>query len=181
MIATLDTNVTVFVGDRQLASGLLAQVLAVVKAAHDAGDAVQAFSDASARQLELDLRGTLKDVLSRFPEPEAKGRGRPKLGVTAREVTLLPRHWDWLASQSGGASVMLRKLVEEAMRSPAAEKRLAQEVTYRFMMAKAGNLPNLDEANRALFAGDRAKFMRETHDWPSDIRDYALRQAASAF
>jgi len=180
-IAALDRNVTAFVGDRRLAAGPLAEVLAQIKAVHDAGEPVQAFDDASARHLELDLRGSLADVLARFPEPEVKGRGRPKLGVTAREVTLLPRHWDWLANQQGGASVALRKLLEEAMRSPAAEKRLAQEVTYRFMMAKAGNLPGLDEANRALFAGDRAKFMRETHDWPSDIRDYALRQAASAF
>jgi hypothetical protein len=181
MIPSLEKSVTVFVGDQQLAHGSLGEVLPAIKQADEAGELVQAFDDASARQLELDLRGSLEDVIARFPTPEAKGRGRPKLGVTPREVTLMPRHWDWLASQSGGASVVLRKLIEEAMRSPAAEKRLAQEVTYRFMMAKAGNQPGLDEANRALFAGDRAKFMRETSDWPPAIRDYALRQAASAF
>ncbi|RYE53269.1 MAG: DUF2239 family protein, partial [Hyphomicrobiales bacterium] len=88
---------------------------------------------------------------------------------------------EWLASQTGGASVALRKLVEEAMRSPAAERRLAQEVTYRFMSSIAGDLPGFEEAARALFASDRGKFMRQTQDWPLDVRDYALRQAASAF
>jgi hypothetical protein len=156
-------------------------VLAAIKTVHDAEGMVTVLADASARAIDLDLRGTVADALQRLPQPESKGPGRPKLGVTAREVTLLPRHWDWLASQSGGASVALRKLVEEAMRSPAAERKLAQEVTYRFLMAMAGDLPGMEEATRALFASDRRKFEDETASWPPDIRDYALRQAASAF
>jgi hypothetical protein len=181
MIATAQSSVTAFAGSRRIACGPLAEVLAAIKAAADAGEAVLVFDDATARPVDLDLRGDLSDAVSRLPGSEVRGPGRPKLGVVAREVTLLPRHWDWLASQPGGASVALRKLVEAAARSPLAEKRLAQEVTYRFMMAMAGDLPGLEEANRALFAADKARFEQETETWPPDIRDYALRQAASAF
>ncbi len=181
MTANAQTPVTAFAGPRQIASGPLSEALPAIKAAADAGEAVLIFDDATARIVEVDLRGNLADAQSRLPPAEARGPGRPKLGVVAREVTLLPRHWDWLATQPGGASVALRKLVEAAARSPAEEKRLAQEVAYRFMMAMAGNLAGLDEANRALFAGDRRRFEQETVSWPPDVRDYALRQAASAF
>ena len=181
MTANAQTAVTAFAGARIVATGPLAEALPSIKAAADAGQAVLIFSDATARVLEVDLRGNLADAQDRLPSVEARGPGRPKLGVVAREVTLLPRHWDWLATQPGGASVALRKLVEAAARSPAEEKRLAQEVAYRFMMAMAGNLPGLEEANRALFAGDRRRFELETESWPPDVRDYALRQAASAF
>jgi hypothetical protein len=181
VLANAQTPVTAFAGARQLASGPLGDVLAAIKTAVEAGESVLVFSDVSARPIDLDLRGDLADALSRLAPVETRGPGRPKLGVVAREVTLLPRHWDWLASQPGGASVALRKLVEAAARSPLAEKRLAQEVTYRFIMAMAGNQPGLEEANRALFAGDRARFEQETGSWPPDVREYALRQAASAF
>ncbi len=74
---------------------------------------------------------------------EPRGRGRPKLGVVAREVTLLPRHWDWLNAQPGGASVALRKLVEQARRAngDADRARAAREAAYHFMSAMAGDLP----------------------------------------
>jgi hypothetical protein len=180
MTANAQTPVTAFAGPRQIASGPLSEALPAIKAAADAREPVLVFNDSTARIVELDLRGNLNDALGRLPTSEVRGPGRPKLGVVAREVTLLPRHWDWLATQPGGASVALRKLVEAAARSPAEERRLAQEVAYRFMMAMGGNLSGLDEANRALFAGDRRKFEQETESWPPDIRDYALRQAASA-
>lgn len=175
-----DLNVTVFSRARRLAQGPLKTVLAAAKAAHDAGEPLLVLDDSTARAVDLDLRGDLDDALARLPAPEARGRGRPKLGVTAREVTLLPRHWEWLASQPGGASVALRKLVEAAMRSPAAERRLSQEVAYRAMSTLAGDLAGFEEAARALFASDRAKFTREMQDWPPDVRDYVLRQAAHA-
>ena len=112
-----------------------------------------------------------------------RGVGRPKLGVVAREVTLLPRHWEWLSRQPGGASVTLRKLVEEARRSGAGRDRVrnAQEVTYRFLLAIAGNLPGYEEAMRALFASRREAFEELLAGWPADIRDHALRLAAEAF
>ncbi len=98
---------TAFAGQRGLAAGSLQTVAAAAKAAHDEGrEPILVFDDATGRTVELDFRGTAEDVLARLPatEPPAKpGRGRPRLGVTAREVTLLPRHWEWLAGQPGGA------------------------------------------------------------------------------
>jgi hypothetical protein len=110
---------------------------------------------------------------------EARGRGRPKLGVIAREVTLLPRHWEWLATQSGGASVTLRRLVEEARRDDGGRRqwRDAQEAAYRFMSAIAGDLPGFEEACRALFANNSDQFRQHIAQWPEDIRSYAIRLA----
>jgi hypothetical protein len=110
---------------------------------------------------------------------EARGRGRPKLGVVAREVTLLPRHWEWLTGETGGASVALRKLVEEARKSGGEKqrKRAAQEASYRFMSAMAGNRPGFEEAARALFADDRVRFDQQMASWPQDLRAYTWRLA----
>jgi len=117
------------------------------------------------------------------PPPPPRGPGRPKLGVVAREVTLLPRHWDWLSAQPGGASVALRKLVEDARRTSAPKDRVrrAQEAAYRFMSAMAGNLPGFEEAARSLFAGNRDRFAAETDAWPADVRDHARKMADAAF
>jgi hypothetical protein len=75
----------------------------------------------------------------------------------------------------------LRKLVEAAARSPAAERRQSQEVAYRAMSTLAGDRAGFEEAARALFAADRARFMRQTQEWPPDVRDYVVRLAANAF
>ena len=109
------------------------------------------------------------------PNPTRRSPGRPKLGVVAREVTLFPRHWDWLSRQPGGASATLRRLVEEARRSTADEVRVreARESCYRFMTAMAGNEPGYEEAVRALFAGNCERFQEETAQWPADVRDHA--------
>ncbi|MGL4961642.1 MAG: DUF2239 family protein [Inquilinus sp.] len=180
---------TAFQGARRIASGPLAEVALAAKRAADRGDAVLVFDDATSRPVELDLRGSEAEVLARLPvsakaEPDApRGPGRPKLGVVAREVTLLPRHWDWLAGQPGGASVTLRRLVEEARRAGEGRDRLrqAQEAAYRFMAAMAGDRPGFEEAARALFAPDRDRFAALTEAWPADIRDHARRLAATAF
>ncbi len=105
------------------------------------------------------------------------------MGVVAREVTLLPRHWDWLNGQPGGASVALRKLVEEARRANAGRDRVrrAQEAAYRFLSALAGNLPGFEEATRALFASDRTRFQEMVEPWPEDVRDHAKTLANAAF
>jgi len=136
------------------------------------------FEDVSGRQIDLDFRGT-PNAGEATAEP--RGRGRPKLGVVPREVTLLPRHWDWLNSQPGGASVALRKLVDEARRSSGDADRIraAQEAAYRFLSAIAGNLPGYEEATRALFAYDRRRFGEHIAGWPEDIRDYAVKLAFS--
>jgi hypothetical protein len=176
---------TAFAGERMIASGAPSEVAAAVKAAHDAGEAILVFDDADARPVEFDLRGDLTAVLARLPsEPvEKRGPGRPRLGVTAREVTLLPRHWDWLASQPGGASVALRKLVESALRDAEGPDRVrrSREAAYRFMTAVAGDLPGYEEATRMLFAGDWVAFDIAIEAWPSDVRDYARRLAESGW
>jgi hypothetical protein len=106
-----------------------------------------------------------------------RGRGRPRLGVVAREVTLLPRHWDWLATQSGGASVVLRRLVEQARHSDKDDTRQRHERAYHFMLALAGDLPGFEEAIRALFANDRPRIGELVDAWPVDVRAHALRLA----
>jgi hypothetical protein len=173
---------TAFAGDRMIASGAPSVVAAGVKAAHDAGEAVLVFDDADARPVEFNLRGDLEAVLGRLApsEPvEKRGPGRPRLGVTAREVTLLPRHWDWLAAQPGGASVALRKLVENALREAEGPDRVraSREAAYRFMTAMAGDQPGYEEATRMLFAGDWPAFDAAIEAWPSDVADYARRLA----
>ncbi|MBM3462495.1 MAG: DUF2239 family protein [Armatimonadetes bacterium] len=178
---------TAFEGARRIASGALADVALQTKPVVDreGPDPILIFDDSTGRPVEVDFRGTVEDVRARLQppsEPERRGPGRPRLGVVAREVTLLPRHWEWLNSQPGGASVALRKLVEEARRANQGKDRLrqSQEAAYRFMSAMAGNLPGFEEASRALFAGNAACFGEQTAGWPADIRDYAARLAEPA-
>lgn len=120
-------------------------------------------------------------VLYDARNPDGRGPGRPKLGVTAREVTLLPRHWEWLAAQSGGASVTLRKLVEAAMRDPKAERNAARDAAYHFASAMGGNETGFEEAMRALYAGKRKKFHRQLETWPPDVREHLEKMAAPVF
>jgi hypothetical protein len=112
-----------------------------------------------------------------------RGRGRPKLGVVPREVTLLPRHWEWLGAQPGGASVALRKLVDTARAAHVGldRRRAAQKAAYQFMTAMAGNAGGYEDALRALYAADRGRFEQQTASWPADIRAYTLTLAADAF
>ena len=188
---------TAFVGQRCLASGPIADVaLAVKRADAWAGSPIMIFSDATGRAVDFDLRGDDREVLARLamiapaesdqgaePPSAPRGRGRPKLGVVAREVTLLPRHWDWLGAQPGGASVVLRRLVDAARHASEARERVraAQEAAHRFMTALAGNLPNYEETLRALYAGERSRFEAANAPWPEDVRDYARELAESAF
>lgn len=126
--------------------------------------------------------GRLVDVDPRFPPgTEAPRPGRPRLGVVAREVTLLPRHWDWLASQPGGASVTLRKLVEEAARNPRARMRARRDALYRLATALVGDAPGYEEAMRALYAGAREDFLAHIEAWPPDVRAVLEEMAQEAF
>lgn len=186
MTVPADQPLFAFTGHRLLARGSAAEVVAAVKTASDAGDNVLTFEAATGRVVDLDLRGDLAAALARLTpttEPEKRGPGRPKLGVTAREVTLLPRHWDWLAGQPGGASVALRKLVEGALREAEGPDRArrAKEATYRFMTAIAGDLPDYEEATRMLFAGDGAGFEAAVAGWPDGVRETARGMAVGAW
>jgi hypothetical protein len=175
-------TLTLFAGEQVLAAGELAQVAVAAHAAQQADHdgPVLAFSDRTGAVVELDLRGSAAEVAARYaPQRAPRPRGRPKLGVTAREVTLLPRHWEWLSAQPGGASVALRKLVERALRDRdgAGQRRASQEAAYRFMSCMAGDLPGYEEAIRALFADDRARFDAQVADWPADVAAHAQRLA----
>lgn len=212
---TLDTPCSVFQSGRCLASGRLSEVALPMKAALDASarslqaPPVLLLDDTTAEVIDLDWRGTPKEVLARLkamvaatPDPAtagvsdepdnaapapgaalARGPGRPRLGVVAREVTLLPRHWDWLAAQPGGASVALRKLVEVARRDSETRDRVrhASAVAYRFMSTIAGHEAGFEEASRALFAGDQAGFDVLIAGWPVDVQHHLKRLAADAF
>src|SRR5690554_3571694 len=147
-------------------------------------DQLLIFDDSTGRQVDFNLSGTVQEVLDREAGlPEARGPGRPRLGVVAREVTLLPRHWEWLADQPGGASATLRRLVDEARKheTPKARARRAAATAGRAMTALAGDRPNFEEAYRALDAGDRDRFEALTAGWPEDVRGYLLRVAQEAF
>lgn len=175
---------TAFAGQQQIANGDLSDIAASVKTAFDAGTApLLVFNDKTGRIAELDLRGAVEDVLERLRQsqqgdgPAAKPvRGRPKLGVTAREVTLLPSHWEWLATQPGGASAALRRLIDKARRSNDDKIREAEEAARRVMLALAGDLPDYEEATRAFYARDYAGFDRLSAAWPKDVGDYVRLQ-----
>ncbi|MEO6293234.1 MAG: DUF2239 family protein [Burkholderiaceae bacterium] len=173
--------------------------------------AVLIFNDATSEVIELDWRGSVDEFAAKFallaqqldaPTPqtetevvteivteptaakaENKGPGRPKLGVVPREVTLLPRHWEWLATQTGGASVALRKLVEVARRTSEVKDRVqrASAVGYKFMSTMAGHETGFEEASRALFAGDQAGFEAITASWPADVQTHLKKLLADAF
>ena len=178
---------TAFAGSERIASGNPSEVALRSKVVVDAGDTrvLLIFDDATAEVVEMDFRGTAQDVLQRLSgeAPERRPPGRPKLGVVGREVTLLPRHWEWLNAQPGGASVALRKLVEQARRVNDTKDRVrrSQDAAFRFMSAIAGNEPGFEEATRSLFAGDRERFEAHTCPWPADVRDYVRTLAADAF
>ncbi|HEY8572854.1 DUF2239 family protein [Phenylobacterium sp.] len=170
---------TAFAGHRLLASGEPAKVAAAAHAALSAGESrVLIFSDATGEQVELDPTTATPAIAIQPPSAPVKpGRGRPKLGVTAREVTLLPRHWAWLATQPGGASAALRRLVETASRSGAQTDlaRARQDAAYRVMTSLAGDLPGYEEALRALFKGDREQLSQIISPWPKPVAEYVRR------
>jgi len=188
-----DSTFTAFVHNRQLSHGSLVEVLTHVRQWLDGNeaDSLLILDDTTCQQVDFDLRGTVEDVLARLPAhplmraregetPARTGPGRPRLGVISREISLLPRHWEWLERQPQGASAALRRLVDEARKTePAGEQvRSAQAVAGRFMWLMAGNLPHFEEASRALYALEPGRLEELTTDWPEDIRRYLLRKCA---
>ena len=207
------TACTAFEGSRCIATGELKDVALAAKSAVDASAAsltpapVLIFNDVTSEVMELDWRGSVEEFSAKFallaqqldtpaaavvPEvatetaaakTENRGPGRPKLGVIPREVTLLPRHWEWLATQPGGASIALRKLVEVARRSSEVKDRVmkAQSVGYKFMSTMAGHEAGFEEASRALFAGDQASLEALIADWPIDVQTHLKKLLVDAF
>jgi hypothetical protein len=163
------TTYTAFANDLWLATGTRAHVVETLRAmdAPPRASDLLVFDDGTGAQIDFDLRET-------EPEPTApRGPGRPKLGVTAREVTLLPRHWEWLGKQRGGASAALRRMVEEGMKASATSG-AGPDAAYRFLSAIAGDRTGFEEAVRALYADDRTRFEALTEPWPIGIRQHAI-------
>lgn len=182
----MDTDATylAFAGARRIAAGTLREVLPALKLRFDADrtDPVLVFEVETGRQVDFDLRGTLDEVLEREAGPQRRGPGRPRLGVASREVSLLPRHWEWLEQQPSGISGALRRLVEQAMKDrPGKERaRRIRAALAGFLSGMAGDRPGYEEATRALFAGDTARFEALAQRWPKDVREHAVEQARQA-
>lgn len=183
---------TAFHGSLRLITGSLREVLTHLKSQAEGLDtrfSTLIFEDRTGRQVDFNLRGPLSEVLEReAPLPGASapakaGPGRPKLGIVSREISLLPRHWEWLELQRGGASATLRRLVDEARKQNPGQERVqqAQAATDRFLGAVAGDLPHFEAASRALYARDQAAFVAYSAGWPADIRAHALNLAAPVF
>ncbi len=191
MVPSLTTPCIAFDGEKRIAHGVLADVARAAKQALDRGAAgpLLVFGEHDSRPIEIDFRGGVDEVLARLApdtaptEPISRGPGRPKLGVVPREVTLLPRHWDWLGQQPGGASAALRRLVEQSIRHGGAKERARQAVESvdRFMRVMAGDEPGYEEASRAFYRGDRERFAALTATWPSDVRAHLRQLAAIAW
>lgn len=209
----LDTECIAFEGQRRIASGRLQDVAIATKPVVDqwassvSPPPILIFETATSEVIDLDWRGTLNDVVHRLKvlgpvmdapaqpqpplpdaedgpnEPRGRGRGRPKLGVQAREVTLLPRHWEWLATQPGGASVALRKLVEAARKSSETADRVRRSgaVAYKFMSTMASHEASFEEASRALFAGNLIGFQACIARWSTDVQAHLMVIARDAF
>ena len=162
--------ITAFLNNELIARGAeadVAEVLRTLPAPERASDLL-VFDDESGRQIDLDLRPA-----------EPPRRGRPALGVVAREVTLLPRHWDWLAAQRGGASAAIRRLVDEA-RATGPTQRQAYDAAYRFLSAIAGDFGGFEDAVREIYLGNRVGYDHFTHEWPPAIRDHGRTLAFPA-
>lgn len=193
--AEVAATCTAFAGGRRIASGSLPDIAQTLAAHGPQEEAILVFDDTTGALVDtpptpeqtakLAAKGASSpSAASSTPTPaRAAGAGRPRLGVVAREVTLLPRHWQWLSVQPGGASAALRRLVDEARRTHSERdtQRAAAERTYRFMSAIAGHEPGFEEASRALFAHDGPKFSTRIEAWPHDVRVHLERLSQGAF
>ncbi len=184
---------TAFESGKVISSGTLADVVINLKKKLGKSNhtSVLIFNDTTGRTMDFNFSGSEKEVLKRLEiytqTPDSKeqpiGPGRPKLGVFSREVSLLPRHWEWLASQSGGASAVLRRLVEEAKKtsSQTITTKHAQERTYHFMSVVAGDFKGYEEVLRSLYKKDKSNFFSEMSEWPKDIVSYIRKISGPVF
>jgi uncharacterized protein len=174
---------TAFSGDKRIVSGTKEEVLRATKRHLDAsGGAVLIFEDQTGRQIDFDFRGSVDDVIERAIATPKGGPGRPRLGVVSREVSLLPRHWDWLEAQPNGISAAMRRLVDDARHNETGIQRgrHVRDAIVKFMWGIAGDLPNFEEACRSLYERDDARLASLIAEWPADVRDYVLQRVGDA-
>jgi hypothetical protein len=176
---TADVTYTAFAGTQRIVRGTLEEMLRATKRKLDADPelSILIFEDASGKQVDFDFRGSIEQVVARVKPPgqtERSGPGRPKLGVVSREVSLLPRHWEWLERHPQGISAALRRLVDQARKQDPDEDRArtARAAASRFMWVMAGDLPKFEEAARALFASNKLRFAELIKFWPADVREH---------
>lgn len=177
------TSTVAFVGTRQVAAGALAAVVTALKGRATSDAPVFVFDAHTGRPIAIDLARPLPELLAQIEAGELpRTRGRPRLGVVSREVSLLPHQWAWLAQQRGGASAALRRLVDAARQAEDDDPTLgaAIDAAHRFLWAIAADLPDFEAATRALFARDFATFSALTTAWPAGIRAQLDRLLAPA-
>ncbi len=174
-----ETMYTAFAGSQRIAAGNRDTILSDIKQYTDTNEArVLIFEDMTGKQVDFDFSGSLDDVLERGRARTVRMRpGRPKLGVVGREVSLLPRHWEWLEDQPNGISAAIRRLVDEARkREPGTQRaRRLRDGIARFMWSMGGDLPHFEDATRALYGESDAQLEELIAAWPADVRDHVLR------
>lgn len=178
------TTYTAFSGDHYLASGEMMELILKIKQLQETTENILIFNDQTGRQTDFDYTGSEQEIRERYAEPEStKKVGRPKLGVISREITLQKKHWDWLDQQSASASAIIRKLIDKELDDPNSEsnKMLAKQATDRFMLAMLGNMPNYEEATRALYQGDKQVLITLIQNYPKDIQEYIFKLSKNAF
>ncbi|WP_162137901.1 DUF2239 family protein [Acinetobacter sp. WC-323] len=175
---------TAFSGYTLIAQAQLADIALKLKQLGETAETILIFNDQTGRQIDLDLSGAEQQIQQRYSEPEPEKKvGRPKLGVISREITLQKKHWDWLDQQSASASAVIRKLIDKELNDPTSESNimLAKQATDRVMSAMLGNMPNYEEATRALYQGDREVFLKMIQDYPKDLKEYLIQKTQNIF
>ncbi|ENX41069.1 DUF2239 family protein [Acinetobacter sp. NIPH 2100] len=175
---------TAFSGNTFLANGQAAELAIEIKRISTTTDNILIFNDQTGQQIDLDLSGSELEIQQRYSEPQPEKKvGRPKLGVISREITLQKKHWDWLDQQSSSSSAVIRKLIDKELNNPSSESNimLAKQSTDRFMSAMLGNMPNYEEATRALYQGDQAKFLKNIKECPIDLKEYLIIKTKNIF
>ncbi len=185
------TSFSAFDGHQLLFKGAFSEVVLKIKKriGKDSNSSILIFSDATGKTMDFNFQGTEKDILKRLEvfvtekSQPLEGPGRPRLGVVSREISLLPRHWEWLASQPGGASATLRKFVDAEMRksSDGPSVQQAQERAYKFMNVMAGDLEGYEDALRALYRKDKKQFTASIKNWAPDVKTYVVELASPVF
>ena len=175
---------TAFSGYTLIAQAQLADIALKLKQLGETAETILIFNDQTGRQIDLDLSGAEQQIQQRYSQPEPEKKvGRPKLGVISREITLQKKHWDWLDQQSASASAVIRKLIDKELNDPTSESNimLAKQATDRVMSAMLGNMPNYEEATRALYQGDRVVFLKMIQDYPKDLKEYLIQKTQNIF
>lgn len=175
---------TAFVGNtRLITDSLLNVALAIKNQQHDSAP-ILIFEDQTGKQIDVNITGSESDIQQRYAELETvKKVGRPKLGVISREITLQQKHWDWLDLQNSSASAVIRKLIDQELNNAQSESNImmTKQTTDRFMSAMLGNMPNYEEATRALYQGNKEGFLELIQDYPNDLKEYLNLRTVNIF